>query len=53
MLKSIGILVIGALPLLSQDGAISAQRIREHTRFLGSDLMEGRGVGQRGGQLAT
>lgn len=53
MLKSIGILVIAALPVLAQDGAISAQRIREHTRFLGSDLMEGRGVGQRGGQLAS
>jgi Zn-dependent M28 family amino/carboxypeptidase len=53
MLKSIGILVINAVPLLAQDAAISAQRIREHTRFLSSDLLEGRGVGQRGGQLAT
>ena len=33
--------------------AISAERIREHTRFLASDLLEGRGVGQRGGDLAT
>jgi Zn-dependent M28 family amino/carboxypeptidase len=53
MLKSIGILVIGALSLLAEEGTVSAQRIREHTRFLSSDLMEGRGVGQRGGQLAT
>src|SRR4051794_33040473 len=53
MSKSMGILVIGVLPLLAQDGAISAQRIRENTRFLGSDLMEGRGVGQRGGELAA
>ncbi len=53
MRKSIGLLVIGAFSLGAQDGAISAQRIREQTRFLGSDLMEGRGVGQRGGQLAT
>src|SRR5689334_6053480 len=37
----------------AQDTSISAQRIREHTRFLSNDLMEGRGVGQRGGQLAT
>src|SRR5689334_23230274 len=37
----------------AQDTSISAQRIREHTRFLSNDLLEGRGVGQRGGQLAT
>ena len=53
MLKSIGILVIAVAPLLAQDGAISAERIRADTRFLASDLLEGRGVGQRGGQLAT
>src|SRR5579871_656737 len=53
MIKSIGILVIAAAGLLAQDGAVSADRIREHTRFLSSDLLEGRGVGQRGGQLAT
>ena len=45
--------MIGLLPLCAEDGGISAQRIREQTRFLGSDLMEGRGIGQRGGQLAT
>ncbi len=53
MFKSIGIVVIAAATVLAQDGAISAERIREQTRFLASDLMEGRGVGQRGGQLAT
>ncbi len=53
MIKSIWILVIAACPILAQDGAISAARIREHTKFLSSDLLEGRGVGQRGGQLAT
>src|SRR5689334_18840431 len=37
----------------AQDTSISAQRIREHTRFLSNDLLEGRGVGQRGGELAT
>jgi Zn-dependent M28 family amino/carboxypeptidase len=40
-------------PLLAQEGPISPQRIREHTRFLASDLLEGRGVGSRGGDLAT
>src|SRR3954453_14025925 len=33
--------------------AQDAARIREHTRFLSSDLLEGRGVGTRGGDLAT
>jgi len=53
MLKSIGLLVIVVGQVVAQDGAISADRIQEHTRFLSSDLLEGRGVGQRGGQLAT
>ena len=46
-------MVIGSLGLFAEDGGVYAQRIREQTRFLGSDLMEGRGIGQRGGQLAT
>src|SRR5579863_993550 len=32
---------------------ISGSRIRAHVRFLASDLLEGRGVGTRGGDLAT
>src|SRR5437879_6164431 len=51
MLKTIGLLVIGVA--WAQDGTVSAQRIGEHTRFLSTDQMEGRGVGTRGGQLAT
>src|SRR5262245_41821033 len=51
--KSIGLAVIAAGLTAAQDTSISAARIREHTRFLSSDLMEGRAVGQRGGQLAT
>jgi len=42
-----------AVCLCAQDVSISPQHIREHTRFLSLDLLEGRGVGQRGGQLAT
>jgi len=53
MLKSIGLLVIAVLPVSAQDGGVSAERIRAHTRFLASDLLEGRGVGTRGGDLAT
>src|SRR5262249_42902369 len=33
--------------------AISGERIRAHVKFLSSDLLEGRGVGARGGDLAT
>jgi Zn-dependent M28 family amino/carboxypeptidase len=38
---------------LAQVTDISGTRIRAHTRFLASDLLEGRGVGTRGGDLAT
>src|SRR5664279_361775 len=49
-----GVLVMAAVwPLLAQDSGISAERIREHTRFLASDLLEGRGVGVRGGEIAA
>jgi Zn-dependent M28 family amino/carboxypeptidase len=53
MYKLIGILVLAVCSVSAQNGAIPAARIREQTRFLSSDVMEGRGVGQRGGQLAT
>src|SRR6516164_1006479 len=53
-MKSIVIGVIALIPVLAQPGnSVSAQRIREHDRFLASDLLEGRGVGTRGGDLAT
>src|SRR3974390_3403787 len=32
---------------------ISGERMRAHVKFLASDLLEGRGVGQRGGDLAV
>jgi len=32
---------------------IDPQRIREHVRFLSHDLLEGRGTGQRGGDIAA
>lgn len=32
---------------------ISGERIRAHVKFLSSDLLEGRGTGQRGGDLAV
>jgi Zn-dependent M28 family amino/carboxypeptidase len=49
-----------ALFLLAAGAAVAAQaqeisgdRIRAHVKFLASDLLEGRGVGTRGGDLAT
>src|SRR5215218_10049943 len=32
---------------------VSGARIKAHVKFLSSDLLEGRGVGTRGGELAT
>jgi Zn-dependent M28 family amino/carboxypeptidase len=43
------------IPPAAQKAAesISAERIRTHVRFLSNDLLEGRGPGTRGGQLAA
>ena len=49
---TIGLLFLGA-PTHAQSEAIQARRISAHTRFLASDLLEGRGVGVRGGEIAT
>ena len=37
----------------AQVNDISGERMRAHVKFLASDLLEGRGVGTRGGDLAT
>jgi Zn-dependent M28 family amino/carboxypeptidase len=42
---------LAVVPCLAQN--VSGERIRAHVRFLASDLLEGRGVGVRGGDLAT
>jgi Zn-dependent M28 family amino/carboxypeptidase len=52
-LKSRLIPLILAGSAVAQMSEISATRIRAHVRFLSSDLLEGRGVGARGGDLAT
>jgi Zn-dependent M28 family amino/carboxypeptidase len=46
------LLLLTSAALMGQEG-ITADRIRAHVRFLASDLLEGRGVGTRGGELAT
>jgi Zn-dependent M28 family amino/carboxypeptidase len=47
------LLVLLALAAEAQIDDIAGQRIRAHVKFLASDLLEGRGVGTRGGDLAT
>jgi hypothetical protein len=44
-----GLLAVGVM--VAQNQQISGERIKAHVRFLSSDLLEGRGVGSRGGQL--
>ena len=46
-------LVAMTLPLSAQMTEISGDRMRAHVKFLSSDLLEGRGVGARGGELAS
>ena len=46
-------LFLAAVVALAQSTGISGERIRAHVKFLSSDLLEGRGVGARGGDLAT
>src|ERR1700744_6131378 len=46
-------LVAKATSLPAQMTAISGDRMRAHVKFLSSDLLEGRGVGARGGELAS
>jgi Zn-dependent M28 family amino/carboxypeptidase len=52
-LLALSLVLLGPLRLSGQSEAIQAQRIAAHTRLLASDLLEGRGVGARGGDLAT
>jgi Zn-dependent M28 family amino/carboxypeptidase len=40
-------------PLAAQKPKFEAQKIREHVKYLASDELEGRGMGQRGGELAA
>ena len=53
--QSVSVPQIQGLPAAGRAAAdsISADRIREHVRFLSLDLLEGRGPGTRGDQLAA
>jgi Zn-dependent M28 family amino/carboxypeptidase len=47
--------VMDGVPAAAREAAasIDAEKIRAHVRFLASDLLEGRGPGKRGGELAA
>jgi Zn-dependent M28 family amino/carboxypeptidase len=45
--------LLTAAPIFAQADEITGARIRAHVKFLASDLLEGRGPGTRGGDLAT
>jgi len=53
-LVAAGVLSVGVL-LAAKTHApkIAAQRIRQHVKYLSSDALEGRGTGQKGGDLAA
>jgi Zn-dependent M28 family amino/carboxypeptidase len=40
-------------PQRDHQGAVDAEKIRAHVKFLSSDLLEGRGMGQRGSEIAA
>src|SRR5215469_11876654 len=52
-MKSLLLIPVLAVTAAAQMTEISPERIRAHVKFLSSDLLEGRGVGARGGDLAT
>ncbi len=52
-MKSAFLLLCFSAASFAQMQDISGERIRAHVKFLASDLLEGRGVGVRGGDLAT
>ena len=52
-MRLLALFALLAAAALAQFEDISGAKIRAHTRFLSSDLMEGRGVGSRGDQVAT
>lgn len=48
-----GCFLLAAGMLAAQITQISGEKIRAHTKFLASDLLEGRSPGDRGGKIAT
>jgi len=53
MLRTFLVLILCVQLLPAQAMRISGERMRADVKFLSSDLLEGRGIGTRGGDLAT
>lgn len=54
ILIAAGVLSVGVLlAAKSHAPRMSAEKIREHVKYLSSDALEGRGTGQKGGNLAA
>jgi len=49
----VGLLSLQSLPALAQAPNVGEAPLRAHLAFLADDLLEGRGTGQRGGELAV
>ena len=47
------VFLLAAIAAFGQGSDVSSSRIRPHVKYLASDLLEGRGVGTRGGELAA
>ena len=52
-MKRLALFILLGGAITAQMTEVSGDRIRAHVKFLASDLLEGRGVGARGGELAT
>jgi Zn-dependent M28 family amino/carboxypeptidase len=53
ILVTVGAAFLSAQTQQGSKPAIDAERIRAHVKFLSSDLLEGRGMGQRGSDIAA
>ena len=51
--RLVAVLLLAAAALFAQSLEFSGEKMRAHVRFLASDLLEGRGVGTRGGDLVS
>jgi Zn-dependent M28 family amino/carboxypeptidase len=52
LLVSLTVISVAQVPQAALK-SVSPDRIKEHVKFLSSDLLEGRGTGQRGGEVAA
>lgn len=53
MMRILPLLALVATPAAAQSPAIDSMALRAHTYFLADDLLEGRGTGRRGADLAA